>query len=247
MTSWNGNIFCVTGPLWGNSPVTSEFPSQRSVTRSLDVFFDLGLDKRLSKQSGRRWFETPWRSLWHGSNGYFTGTGLTLQIYTTLCYDIIMVSKSFGPRFNINSLRPRQNGCHFADDTFKRIFLNENVIISIKISLKFVPKGPINNNPALVQIMAWRRSGDKPLSEPTMVSLLTHICVAQPQWFKTVFPLYGDSHVKYTTFARPSYLLHGTRPHLYFKTAPCSLVPWQHPYMCDIYMLIFSPRVQSSP
>ena len=60
-------------------------------------------------------------------------------------------------------------------DTFKRIFLNENVIISIKISLKFVPKGPINNSPALVQIMAWRRPGDKPLSEAMMVSLLTHI------------------------------------------------------------------------
>ena len=69
-----------------------------------------------------------------------------------------------------NTLRPRQNGRRFADDTFKCLFLNENVRISIKISLKFVPKGPINNNPALVQIMAWPRSGDKPLSEPMMVT-----------------------------------------------------------------------------
>ena len=53
------------------------------------------------------------------------------------------------------------------------IFLNENVRISIKISLKFVPKGPINNNPALVQIMAWRWSGDKPLCEPMTVSYFT--------------------------------------------------------------------------
>ena len=82
----------------------------------------------------------------------------------------------------VNTLRPRQNGRRFADDTFKRIFVNENVRILIKISLKFVPKGPINNNPALVQIMAWRRSGDKPLSEPMMVSLLTHVCVTRPQW-----------------------------------------------------------------
>ena len=82
---------------------------------------------------------------------------------------------------HVNTLRPRQNGRRFADDTFKRIFLNENVRISIKISLKFVPKGPINNIPALVQIMAWRRSGDKPLSEPMMVSLLMHICVTRPQ------------------------------------------------------------------
>ena len=54
-------------------------------------------------------------------------------------------------------------------------FMNENIRISIEISLKFVPKGPINNNPALVQIIAWRRPGDKPLSEPVMVSLPTHM------------------------------------------------------------------------
>ena len=69
----------------------------------------------------------------------------------------------------LNTLRPRQNGRHFADDTFNRIFLKENVRISINISLKFVPKSPIDNIPALFQIMAWRRPGDKPLSEPMMV------------------------------------------------------------------------------
>ena len=83
-----------------------------------------------------------------------------------------------------NTLRPRQNGRHFADETFKRIFLNENVRISIEISLKFVLKGPIHNIPALVQIMAWRRPGDKPLSEPMLISLPTHICVTLPQWVK---------------------------------------------------------------
>ena len=74
-----------------------------------------------------------------------------------------------------NTLRPRQNGRHFPDDILKWIFLNENIWISIEIPLKFVPKGQINNIPALFQIMAWRRPGDKPLSEPMMVSLLTHI------------------------------------------------------------------------
>ena len=82
----------------------------------------------------------------------------------------------------IITLRPRQNGRRFTDDTFKRIFLNENIRITIKISLQFAPKGPINNIPALVQIMAWRQSGDKPLSEPMMVSLLSHICVTRPWW-----------------------------------------------------------------
>ena len=84
----------------------------------------------------------------------------------------------------INTLRPRQNGHRFADNTFKRIFLNENVIIWIKISLKFVPKGPIKNNPAPAQIMAWRRQGNKPLSEPMMVNLPMHICLTRPQWVK---------------------------------------------------------------
>ena len=64
----------------------------------------------------------------------------------------------------INLLRPRWNGQHFAHNIFKRIFSNENVWISITFSLKFVRKGPTNNTPALVQIMAWHRAGDKPLS-----------------------------------------------------------------------------------
>ena len=82
----------------------------------------------------------------------------------------------------INSLRPKRNRRHFADNIFKCIFLNENVWILITVSLKFVPKGPINNIPAVVQIMAWHRPGDKPLSEPMMIISLTHICVTRPQW-----------------------------------------------------------------
>ena len=85
---------------------------------------------------------------------------------------------------SVNTLWPRQNGRNFADNIFKWIFLNENVWILIKISLKFVPQGPINNIPALDQIMAWRRQGDKPLSGPMMVKLPTHICFTRPQWVK---------------------------------------------------------------
>ena len=94
----------------------------------------------------------------------------------------------------INTLRPRQNGRHFADTIFKCIFLNENIWIPIKTSLKFVPQGPINNIPALFQIMAWRRPGDKPLSEPMMVSLTMHICVTQPQWVNTLRPRQDGRH-----------------------------------------------------
>ena len=102
-----------------------------------------------------------------------------------------------------NTLRPRQNGRHFPDDTLKRNFMNENARISINISLKFVPKGLINNIPALVQIMAWRRPGDKPLTEPMMVNLLTHICVTRSQWVKRAIwevdarQFYGYLHYTY--------------------------------------------------
>ena len=87
-----------------------------------------------------------------------------------------------------SKLRLRQNGRHFASDTLKCIFLNENAGISIKISPKFVPKGPLNNISLLVHIMAWHRPGVKPLSE-AVVRLPTHICVTQPQWGKWYFPL----------------------------------------------------------
>ena len=83
----------------------------------------------------------------------------------------------------------RQNDPLFADGIFKRIFLNENICILVKISLNFVPKGPIDNMSALVQIMAWIWTCDKPLSEPMMISSLTYIyiyiCISQPQWVTT--------------------------------------------------------------
>ena len=70
---------------------------------------------------------------------------------------------------SLNTLSPRWNGRFFVDNIFTCIFLNENVWISIEISLKFAPNGPINTIPSLVQIMVWRPSGTKPLSEPMMV------------------------------------------------------------------------------
>ena len=68
MTSSNGNIFRVTGHLCGEFTAPGEFPAQRPVTRSFDVFFDLRLNKRLSKQSWGWWFETLSRSLWRHCN-----------------------------------------------------------------------------------------------------------------------------------------------------------------------------------
>ena len=102
------------------------------------------------------------------------------QTFPIPCFPYWLQIDTFDCKINIwqiiNTLRPRQNGRHLPDDIFKWIFLNENVWISIDIPLTFVPRGPVNNIPTLVQVMAWRRPGDKPLSEPT------HICVTRPQW-----------------------------------------------------------------
>ena len=68
MTSSNENIFRVTGPLCGEFTGPGEFPTQRPVTRSFGVFFDLSLNKKLSKQPWGWWFETPSWSLWRQCN-----------------------------------------------------------------------------------------------------------------------------------------------------------------------------------
>ena len=151
MTSSNGNIFRVTGPLCGEFTGPGEIPAQRPVTRSLNVLFDLRPNKRLSQQSWGWWFETPSWSLCGQCNG--------LEQSIKVFYHF-----RFPERCKcLNTLRPRQNRRHLADDILKRSFLNENIWILIKISLKLVPKDPIDNIPALFQIMAWCRPGDKPL------------------------------------------------------------------------------------
>ena len=70
MTSSNGNLFRVTGPLCGEFTGPGEFSTQRPVTRSFDVFFDLRLNKRLSKHTWGWWFEPPSWSLWRHRNGF---------------------------------------------------------------------------------------------------------------------------------------------------------------------------------
>ena len=83
-------------------------------------------------------------------------------------------------KHKLNTLRPRQNARHFPEDLFKCIFANENVWISLNISLAFVPEFRINTIPELVQIMAptsWQA-----IIWTMMVNLVTHICVTRPQW-----------------------------------------------------------------
>ena len=80
-------------------------------------------------------------------------------------------------------------------DIFKRIFINKNYSILILISLKFAPNGVIDNKATLVQVMAWRRKGDKPLPDPMLSISPTHICVTRERSVKviskTLWPSYG--------------------------------------------------------
>ena len=86
-----------------------------------------------------------------------------------------------------------------ADDIFKCIVLKENYRILIKISLLFAPKSTIDNKPALVQVMAWRRIGGKPLHEPMMTQITdAYICGTRGRWVKywnNVSTLTEDSHI----------------------------------------------------
>ena len=140
----------------------------------------------------------------------------------------------------VNTLRPRQNGRHFPDNIFKWIFLSENVWISINFSLKFVPRGPINNIPTLVQVMAWRRPGDKPLSEPMMVRLPTHICVTRPQWVK-LLQKYATSAIEETNIGKSwcAYVVSQTLEVEVDKHDKSSFVNFYMPVKCerDIYQV----------
>ena len=92
MTSSNGNIFRVTGPLCGEFTGPGEFPTQRPVTRSFDVFFDLRLNKRLSKHSWGWWFETLSWSLWSHHNDEWILTHLRLTKGLLLFRELLKMS-----------------------------------------------------------------------------------------------------------------------------------------------------------
>ena len=95
----------------GNSSVTGRLPSQRPVTWTLDVFFAMRLNKRWSKQSRRRWFETSWRSLWRHRNI----TGPTRTVFPYQCKEIT-------EWYSLNQ-RKQLNGPRLSHLTF---FLQEN-------------------------------------------------------------------------------------------------------------------------
>ena len=163
MTSSNGNIFRVTGPLCGEFTGHRWIPLTKASDAGFDVFFDLRMNKQLSKQSWGWWHETPSRSLWHHCNEwrkFHQKWHSVAVLYYESHYLIDSVAGPFISRKSINyilvvnTFRPRQNYRHFAYHIFKSIFPNENISISISISLNFASKCQIHNILALVQVKA---------------------------------------------------------------------------------------------
>ena len=151
-------VFYIKPSIHCSSPVPGEFPTQRPVTRSFDVYFDLHPNKQLSKQYRGWWFETLSSPLWRHRNGQrlWDMWSLTLTLRGRNQMDTILQTK-------VSS------------------FLNEND----EFRLKFRWSGPINIIRALVQIMAWCRPGDKPLSDPMMIRLAMHISVTRLLWLNS--------------------------------------------------------------
>ena len=128
-----------TGLCEGNSPVTGELPAQRtSNAENVSIWWRHHICLDLN----------------------------VLDIYISFKPQVISGQWDIWQLLRRLALRSAQNGHLMWDDIFKCIFVNEKFRIWIEISLNFVPKGPIDNNPALVKIMAWHRIRDKPLSEP---------------------------------------------------------------------------------
>ena len=102
------------------------------------------------------------------SSVYLPGCDVALALFLHTIPSGIQILRQNVAYLSINSSIPGQNDRHFADDIFECIFMNEKFDISIRISLKFIPEGSIDNKWALVQVMTWRRTGDKPLPEPML-------------------------------------------------------------------------------
>ena len=108
------------------------------------------------------------------------------------------------PRPRLKHVEAETKWPPFSKRHFQMHFLEWNFLI--KISLKNVLKGPINNipidnNPSLVHIMAWSRLGDKPLSEPMMVSLLANVCVTRSQWVLCLLSVVSQTMWPYNEYS----------------------------------------------
>ena len=188
------------------SPV--EFPSQEPVTWSFEFFFDLRFSKQLSKQSRRRWCGTPSRSLWwHCNAGKDSPKHTSIALFAVIIFTnrVDFISHEKSPCYSDQSAKwcfsrgstvlqylfrrkAKNSLSYWGRDKMAANFLTtfsnafpwmEIYQFRLRFHWSLFPRVQLT---ILVQIMAWCRPGDKPLSGPIFVSLLTHICVTRPQW-----------------------------------------------------------------
>ena len=131
MTSSNGNIFCVLALCAGNSSVICEIFVQRPVMRSFDYFFDVRLNKRLSKQSWGWWFETPSCSLWRHCNDITRHKpwGSRDQLYHHPFWTVRLIAfyHGWGASHAHFCVMPVKLGTPFKDGTGKHIIVSDRI------------------------------------------------------------------------------------------------------------------------
>ena len=155
----------------GNSPVTGEFPEQRPVTRSFDAFFDLRLNKRLSKQWRGWWFETPSRTLWRHCND--------CDIYETFFWKGYFILSS-----SVDFMIVTIMGISFSGGSIWLLFLCFEMDVCTVLILYW----SIGNMSALFQVMVWHLSSNKP---SCWAGSTTPHGVARLQWVKPMMNMIG--------------------------------------------------------
>ena len=205
MASWNGNIFRVTGHLCGNSPVPGEFLAQRPVRRSFDVFFDLHMNKRLSKQSWGWWFETPSCPLWRHCNVYLAWVTWK-KISQYLASDEKLHQCISNNYLWVNQLISPWE-IQFTSVYFKLILQIEILIICIK----WEPQNPpIDDKSTLVQVMAWCHQASSHYLSQCWPRSMSPYGVTKPQWIHDITPWHVDINTSWLVY---SIKLHGSQPY----------------------------------
>ena len=118
-------------------------------------------ESKCNNFNSRKWIR---KCLQNG--GHFVSALICSLLRGTRLKSIDLISWLTGTYMGTSLNHVKQNGRHFADDIFKWIFSVENAWIPVNFSLKFVFKDPIDNKSALLHVMAWCPTGDKPLPEP---------------------------------------------------------------------------------
>ena len=160
---------------------------------SFKLIYQSMLKKSPENADGRTDGRTDRRTLPRHNTSRFSNGRIKIGWGNGLIHKSAFMQRQGSSVIRPGTLRPRKNGGHFPDGIFQWIFFNENVWISINISLKFVPRGPINNIPTLVQVMAWHQPGDKPLPEPMMITDAYMRHSASMSWSQVLHVLVHDN------------------------------------------------------